>query len=156
MLLAEGLAEKAAMVKRLAQLKPRITDAARYQEGEEPEEAAEDLLGQAEALVHQIGNLERRVHATNAASELEPGYTITAALSDRRTLDLQVQLITAAADAAGGGRSYFARQLRTELVSRSALPVAALRTRADALAVERRELDLLIQKAGWVTELARD
>ncbi|MBC8093936.1 MAG: hypothetical protein H7Y15_18765, partial [Pseudonocardia sp.] len=45
------------------------------------------------------------------------------------------------------------RQLRSELRQLSALPVAELRTRADGVARDLRELDVRIQQANWEADL---
>ncbi len=60
---------------------------ARYQEGEQPAESAVDLLAQARALTGDLESLIRRINRTNAASELEPGVTITDAIARRDALE---------------------------------------------------------------------
>jgi hypothetical protein len=45
------------------------------------------------------------------------------------------------------------RQLRSELKMVTALPVAALRSQADELAREIRELDVRIQQSNWQFDL---
>ncbi|GAA2530585.1 hypothetical protein GCM10010295_10200 [Streptomyces intermedius] len=62
---------------------------------------------------------------------------------------------SAAADAAAGsgGRGGYGRQLRSELLMLSALPVAELRVRADLVARELRQLDVRIQRADWEADL---
>ena len=57
-----------------------------------------------------------------------------------------------ASDAARGASGGY-RQLRSELRMFSALPVAELRDRADAVAKDLRELDVEIQKTNWEAEL---
>jgi hypothetical protein len=46
--------------------------------------------------------------------------------------------------------------MRSELRQVSALPVAALRARADAVAQELRELDNRIQQANWSHDLEEE
>ena len=48
------------------------------------------------------------------------------------------------------------RQMRSELRQVSALPVAQLRSRADAVAQELRELDNRIQQANWSNDLEEE
>ncbi|WP_306749588.1 DIP1984 family protein [Saccharothrix yanglingensis] len=46
-----------------------------------------------------------------------------------------------------------ARQLRSELLHASALPVATLRADADRLARDIREIDIDIQQANWQVDV---
>ncbi|MEV0272287.1 hypothetical protein AB0H43_26220 [Hamadaea sp. NPDC050747] len=45
------------------------------------------------------------------------------------------------------------RQLRSELKMFSALPVAELRTQADAVARKLRDLDVQVQRTNWEADL---
>jgi hypothetical protein len=128
---------------------------ARYQEGEEPAENANELLAKGRTLIGELRELIRRINRTNSATELEPGFTLTDALALRDGYAAQYKLVTAAADAgAGGGEGVvWARQLRSELQQVSAVQVADLRAEADQIAEARRNLDVRIQQAGWATEL---
>ncbi|WP_431676689.1 DIP1984 family protein [Kitasatospora sp. KL5] len=152
MKLAEALALRADAVRRVEQLRTRIAASARYQEGEEPAEDAGQLLAESAAVLDDLESLVRRINRTNAAAALDGGGTLTDALARRDVLRLRHSVVTAAADAAAG--QYGAvRQLRSELRMLSALPVAELRSRADALAREIREVDVRIQRANWEVDL---
>ncbi|HEY3505409.1 MAG TPA: DIP1984 family protein [Actinocatenispora sp.] len=154
MKLAEGLAERAAAVRRVEQLRARIVGSARYQEGETPPEDAAELLADAEQTLAQLESLIRRINATNATTRLDGDVTITDALARRDVLRLRHSLITAAADAAAGkDQRGLGRQLRSELLMLSALPVATLRQRADVLARDLRTVDTQIQRANWEADL---
>ncbi|MCX3063644.1 DIP1984 family protein [Streptomyces beihaiensis] len=154
MKLAEALAERAEAVRRVEQLKSRVVDSARYQEGETPAENASDLLAEADEALSALETLIRRVNRTNATVQLAEGGTLTDALARRDVLRMRHAVLTAAADAAAGagGRGY-GRQLRSELLMLSALPVADLRRQADDLAREIRELDVRIQRTNWEADL---
>ena len=78
---------------------------------------------------------------------------MTDALAARDVLRLQHSLLADAAAAASGANDQFLRQMRSELRQISALPVAELRSRADAVAQELRELDNRIQQANWLHDL---
>jgi hypothetical protein len=152
--LAEALAERAEAVRRVSQLRARIIGSARYQEGETPPENAAELLAESERVLDELESLIRRINATNAATRLDDGATITDALARRDVLRLRHSLLTAAADAAAGAdRRGAGRQLRSELLMLSALPVADLRGQADRLAREIRAVDTLIQRANWEVDL---
>lgn len=152
MKLAEALAVRADLQRRIEQLRSRISDNARYQEGEEPAEDAAALLVEADAALDQLRELIRRINATNSRVVVGDG-TMTDALATRDVLRMRHSLLTDAAAAASGSTQGFMRQMRSELRQFSALPVAELRTRADDVARELRELDSSIQQANWGSDL---
>jgi len=152
MKLAEALARRTDTSRRVDQLRARIADNARYQEGEPPSEDAADLLIEAENALTELESLVRKINATNAATPLGNG-TITDALARRDVLRLRHALITSSANAAAGKNQQAYRQLRSELMYVSALTVRPLRERADNLARELREVDLQVQQANWSTDL---
>lgn len=154
MKLAEALALRADAQKRLEQLKVRAVASARYQEGEPPVEDAAALLARADEVVGEIEDLVRRINRTNAATELEPGMTLTDAIARRDALVSRRRLAAAVADAAAGDAGHgWARQLRSELRFVTDLPVRELRDRADRLARDHRELDTRLQAANWTVDV---
>ncbi|MFI9787556.1 DIP1984 family protein [Kitasatospora sp. NPDC051984] len=157
MKLAEALAQRAAAVRQVEQLRARVVGSARYQEGEEPAENAAEILAQAAEVLAELELLIRRINRTNATVVVEGGGTLTDALARRDVLRLRHSVLTSAADAASGRDQRGAvRQLRSELRILSALPVAELRAQADLLAKEIREVDTLIQRTNWEIDLIED
>ncbi len=152
MKLAEALALRAEATRRIEQLRGRIVDNARYQEGEEPAEDAAGLLAQTSEACAELEALIRRINRTNAIAPLGAA-TITDAIARRDMLKLRHSVITAAADAAAGREHGWSRQLRSELAFVSALPVAELRAQADDVARRIRELDTDIQRTNWEVDL---
>jgi hypothetical protein len=154
MKLAEALALRSDAQKRAIQLQARALASARYQEGEQPPESAADLLVEARAVVDEVETLVRRINRTNAATELEPGVTITDAIARRDALAQHRKVLAAVADAAAGrGDGRMWRQLRSELREVTDLPVGELRREADDVSRQYRELDVRLQQANWATEL---
>nr|WP_221382574.1 DIP1984 family protein [Actinoplanes polyasparticus] len=152
MKLAEALALRADASRRAEQLRSRITGSARYQEGETPAEDAASLLAEASEVLDQLESLIRRINRTNAATPVGDG-TLTDALARRDVLRLRHSIISAAADAAAGEGQRGYRQLRSELRMIPALPVAAIRSQADDLARQIREVDTTIQRMNWEVDL---
>ncbi len=152
MKLAEALTARADLQRRIEQLRARVTANARYQEGEEPAEDAAALLVEADAALTRLRDLIRRINATNARLDLGSDGTMTDALATRDVLRLRHSLLADAASAASGSDLGF-RQMRSELRTLAALPVAQLRLDADAVAQELRELDNRIQQANWNSDL---
>ncbi|PSJ30139.1 hypothetical protein B7P34_03855 [Streptosporangium nondiastaticum] len=154
MKLAEALAERAEATRRVEQLRARVVSSARYQEGETPAEDAAQLLAEAGEALETLETLIRRINRTNAAARIGQDGTLTDALARRDVLRLRHAVVTSAADAAAGtGERGYGRQLRSELMMLSALPVAELRAQADVLAREIREIDVRIQRANWEVDL---
>ena len=152
--LAEALAERAEATRRVERLRARVVGSARYQEGETPAEDAAALLAEAGEVLDSLESLIRRINRTNAAVTMGRDGTVTDALARRDVLRLRHAVVTAAADAAAGrDQRGVARQLRSELMMLSALPVAELRAQADVLAREIREVDLRIQRTNWEADL---
>ena len=152
MKLAEALAQRADAARRVQQLRSRIEANARYQEGESPAEDATALLVEAGGALSELESLIRRINRTNAATVVEGGGTLTDALARRDVLRLRHGVITAAAGAAGGSSSGY-RQLRSELKMIPALSVTELRSEADDLGRQIREVDMLIQRTNWEADL---
>jgi hypothetical protein len=150
--LAEALAARADASRRVEQLRARIAANARYQEGEEPAEDAAALLREAGEVLGQLEQLIRRINRTNADTQVEGGGTLTDALARRDVLRLRHGVVAGAATAAAGDGQRF-RQLRSELRMLPALPVGELRDRADDLARQIREVDMLIQRTNWEVDL---
>jgi len=153
MLLAEALRERADAQRQLAALRERISDTARYTEGEEPVENAAVLLEEAESVIHRLQALILLINRANLEAVLADGRTLTAALAERDALRARFGLLKAAADAATGGRETF-RFGRQELRTFAALDVTDLRRQADDVARQIRELDLAIERVNFSTEIA--
>ena len=151
MLLAEALNERADTQSRLSDLRQRLGDNARVQEGERPAEDPQALLYQAIDATERIRTLIVAINLTNTKTALPNGVTVTAALARRDALGQQIRVITEAASRASGGA---ARRGRSELREVALLDVAALRGEADRLAIERRDLDATLQQVNWSTDLA--
>lgn len=150
MKLAEALAARADSARRVEQLRSRLVDNARYQEGDEPAEDATVLLAEADTVLDELESLIRRINRTNAATPLGVG-TLTDAIARRDVLRQRHSVLTATADAASGAG--VGRQLRSELRWLSSVPVAEVRRRADDVAREIRTIDVDIQRTNWEVDL---
>ncbi|MGC0364749.1 hypothetical protein ABH922_002733 [Rhodococcus sp. 27YEA15] len=153
MKLAEALALRSSVNHKILQLRERIVANARHQEGEEPPENAVALLDELSFTLDEFERLIRNINRTNAQTVLGDG-TITDALARRDVLRLRHGAITDAANAGSGRQEHgYGRQLRSELVHVSAVPVAELRSTADDLARRIREVDTAIQRLNWEVDL---
>jgi hypothetical protein len=149
-LLAEALSERADARRRLSDLRYRIGQNARVQEGTRPAEDPQVLLNRALDTSDRIRVLAVAIDVTNVASTLPDGTTVTEALAHIDALDRRIRVLTEAADRA---TDRVARRGRSEVRELSMFDVGGLRDDADRLAAERRVLDAALQLVNWTTEL---
>ncbi|HUY79003.1 MAG TPA: DIP1984 family protein, partial [Ktedonobacterales bacterium] len=98
MKLAEALALRADIQKRISGLGDRVEESAKVQEGEQPPENPEELLAQLDELFGQLGSLIARINRTNLSATLANGTTLTDALARRDVLALRYRTLDAIAD----------------------------------------------------------
>jgi len=151
---AEALAMRSDLSKRLVQLRSRAQANARHQEDEAPAEDAAALLAEADRVLTELEDLFRRINRTNAATIVDGEMTLTDALAQRDVLRLRHSLYTSVADAASGRGPEYSRQMRSELRNVAAVPVSELRATADRLAQQHRQLDIQVQRVNWEADLA--
>lgn len=150
MKLAKALMLRADIQKRLEQLKERICDDAIVQQGDEPSEDPNKLIGEYEELANQLETLIVRINATNLQARLDSGETVTAALARRDVLRRRLAMYRKLAKAASVKQTrYSASEVRFE----KTVDVAEIRRKHDKLAKKYRRLDAEIQAVNWNTEL---
>lgn len=149
MKLAEALILRSDLQKRMEQLRQRLTASALVQEGEQPPENPEDLLGELDRTANQLEKLIRRINLTNAAEEKQ-GKTLTELLARRDVLTQKISILRSLLETAG---HTVMRGSRMEVKIRSTVDVADLRRQSDDLAKELRILDTAIQSANWLIDL---
>jgi methyl-accepting chemotaxis protein len=149
MKVAEALALRADLQRRLEQLKQRLVKNARVQEGDEPAELPDKLQTEFEHCAAELSSLIRRINRTNASSQLGTG-TLADALAERDVLKIRQNAYRELAAAASTTQT---RTTRSEVKFVSTVGIAAIQRKADDLAKELRELDNRIQEADWKTNL---
>jgi hypothetical protein len=150
MALGEALTVRADTQRRLAELRTRLLAAAQTQEGEAPAEDPRALLAEFEQAAAELEELIARINRTNLTVQLATGESLTGALARRDVLALRYQTLRGLADAASAQpERYSLREIKVT----ATVDVAEIRRRADALARERRELDIALQAANWANTL---
>lgn len=91
MKLAEALQERADIQKRLSQLRGRLLNNAKVQEGEKPVEEPAQLLQEMDGMVERLEELILRINMTNAQTT-DNGETLTALLAKRECLQKKLLL----------------------------------------------------------------
>jgi hypothetical protein len=150
MKLAEALMLRADYQKRAEQLKQRLNQNAKVQEGDTPAENPADLLAELERIAGDLVSLIQRINRTNSATLLEGAQTLADALAERDVLQLRLGAYRELAQAASITQT---RATRSEVKFHSTVNVGEVQQEADRLAKAYRELDARIQAANWLTEV---
>lgn len=149
MKLAEALQERADIQKRLAQLRGRLLNNAKVQEGEQPVENPAELLQEMDGMILRLEELILRINMTNARI-VSDGETLTSLLAKRECLQKKVGLMRDFLDRAS---ELVERSAYTEIKVHSTVSVPEKRKELDVLSKELRDLDSRIQQLNWLTEL---
>ena len=104
MKVAEALALRADLQRRLEQLKVRLVKNARIQEGDKPEEDPAELQAELDKLAQELTSLIQRINRTNAASRLGD-RTLADALAERDVLKIRYNAYRELATAASTSQS---------------------------------------------------
>lgn len=149
MKLAEALAERADLQKRIQQLKERLNLNAKVQEGEQPNENPEDLLTELDTLISRLEQLITAINKTNSLTFAD-GENLTALLAKRDCLSLKITILQ---DFLNEANDIFYRGTRTEIKICSTVSITKKRKELDNLSRDLRKLDIRIQQCNWTTDL---
>ena len=150
MKLAEALAERSDCQKRLELIGSRLDRTARIQEGEQPAEEPNELLVEANRIYTRLLELISAINRTNSRTAFDNERTISDVIVERDLIGKRRDFLSGVADAAN---SRWDRYSKSEVRYVMTVPVGKLRSQADQLAKQYRELDLRIQELNWKTEL---
>ena len=149
MKLAEALNQRADLQKRIAQLKERLSNNAKVQEGDEPAEKPADLFKELDGSLRELESLIVRINRTNQETVWE-GKTLTEMIAGKDVLSLQLSVLRSVLEAANVRSDRFSRN---EIKFVRTIDVNALQKQVDDLSRDLRELDSKLQQANWMTEL---
>ena len=149
MKLAEALILRADCQKKISQLRQRLSRCAKVQEGEQPPEDPQVLLGELSGAIAQLTTLIQRINRTNANTAFDPG-NLSDALARRDTLAIQRNVLNNLIQEAALTQN---RYSRSEVRLVSTVNVAELQQQVDSLAQEYRLLDTQIQSLNWQVDM---
>ncbi len=150
MKLAEALILRADAQSRIAQLKQRLFQNAKVQEGERPAEEPRGLMAELDRLYAEVNNLVVQINRTNMQTAFDGEISLADGLARRDVLGNQAATYR---ELAQNAMVVHDRYTHTEIRYTSTVDVAAAQLRADELYQARRELDTRIQELNWTTEL---
>ena len=150
MKLAEALILRSDLQKKIQELRFRLRNVIKIQEGEEAAENPSDLFREVNGVLEQFESLVQKINRTNSQTEYGEGMTITDALARREKLQLKRSVFSDVMDTAS---IRYDRSSRTEIKFITTVDISALQKQVDELAKEHRTLDTRIQELNWTTEL---
>ena len=149
MKLAEALNQRADLQKRIAQLKERLNNNVKVQEGDSPAEDPKDLFTELDASIAQLKDIIYRINKTNLETSVD-GRSLTDIIADKDTLSLKISTLREVLENANVRSD---RYSRNEIKFVRTIDIAKLQKQIDDLSKELRELDVKLQQANWSTEL---
>lgn len=150
MKLAEALALRSDLQKKIESLRKRIANNAVVQEGSTPHEDPDKLLKSAFGTMKELRTLVVKINAANAANTLPDGRTITEAIADRDELGQRhAMLQTAVSNSHKEPDRYAVAEIRWV----ACYDVKTLQKQLEDTAKKIRELNLLIQETNWQIDL---
>ena len=149
MKLAEALNQRADLQKRIAQLRERLSNNVKVQEGDKPAENPEDLFKELEGALKQLKDLIVSINRTNQETVVD-GKTLTEMIAEKDVLSMHLSALRDTLDAANVRSD---RYSRNEIKFVRTIDVNALQKKVDDLSRDLREMDSRLQQANWTTEL---
>lgn len=149
MKLAEALIQRADNKKRIEQLKKRLIENAKVQEGDKPAENPIKILKELEDLLVNQEELINKINQTNVATALGNG-TLASQISKRDMLLKKHAILTSFLDA---GKIRIERYSKTEIKYETTFDIVKIQKEVDEIAREIRETDTSIQEKNWTVTL---
>ena len=149
MKLAEALILRADCQKQIAQLRQRLSRCVKVQEGEQPPEDPQVLMGELSSAIAQLTTLIQRINRTNSSTPFDPG-NLSDALARRDTLGMQRNALQQLIQDASVTKN---RYSRSEVKFVSTVDIADLQRQVDSLSQEYRLLDTQVQSLNWQVDL---
>ena len=149
MKLAEALNQRADLQKKIAQIRERLANNVKVQEGDDPMESPDDLFVELEYSLKQLKDLIVRINKTNQETDWE-GATLTEMIAEKDILSMHLSALRNTLESANIRND---RYSRNEIKFVRTVDVAELQKQTDRLSKAIRELDTKLQQANWMTEL---
>jgi hypothetical protein len=149
MKLAEALSNRADLQRRISQLKGRLKDSAKVQEGDTPAEDVKALFLELDSCLEKQEKLIYQINYTNMQI-MHNGENLSRMLARRDSLSARVSLMREVLKHVTETETRYGRN---ELRYIRTVDVANLRKDTDSYCKQLRELDNLIQSINWTVDL---
>jgi hypothetical protein len=149
MKLAEALSIRADLQKRIAQLKDRLKDNSKIQEGDVPVEEPKELWIELDDNLKQLESLIYQINVTNMHT-LHNGISLTKLIAQKDVLTMRVSTMREVLRHTSEMGDRYSRQ---EIKYIRTVDAAELRKKVDSYSRQLRELDIEIQSLNWTVDL---
>ena len=150
MKLAEALIIRADLQIKAAQIKQRMAQNIKVEEGEEPAEDIDLLFKKYESVMTELETIITRINKTNAATEMDKS-TLADAIAKRDCIKAKISTYRELIDKASVIRERLYSSEKTKYVR--CVDITELRKITDDLAKQYRELDTKMQGLNWTVDL---
>lgn len=134
---------------RIEQLKVRLLNNMKVQEGDKPVEQPADLMKELDTCLVQLEEMIYRINATNMKT-VKDGRTLTEMMAERDVLGKRLQVLREVFDRASQSQDRYGRN---EIRYVTTIDVPALRKQIDTYSQQLRKLDMEIQTLNFSTDL---
>ena len=149
MKLAEALSRRSALEEKIDELKTRLGNNVKVQEGDTPFEDPCELIKELDRVLEEFHRIVFRINLTNTRTVFE-GRTLTDMLAERDMLKKKTRILS---DTISLLTDRGNRYSRNEIKYVATVDPAELRKIYDATSSQLRKLDLRIQAIGWEADL---
>ena len=150
MKLAEALSIRKDLQTHINDLRTRLVNNVKIQEGDEPAEDPKDLLKELDSCLKQLEEYIYRINVTNMRT-MRGDKSLTQLMAERDVLTKRVSVLQEVFNQASSSSSE--RYSRSEIKYVTTVDVKALRKQIDKLSAQLRQLDIEIQSINFSTEL---
>lgn len=150
MKLGEALIVRSDYQKRIEQLRNRLLQNAKIQEGETPNEDPYELIKELNQIFSNLKQLIKNINRTNLLTTFGEQQSLADALTERDLLGHERKIYSALLDVAAMQHE---RYSRTEIKSITTINVKDTQKYVDELSRKHRMLDTKIQEINWLTNV---
>jgi len=150
MKLAEALIIRSDYQKRLDQLKVRLGQNVKIQEGETPNEDPKELEKELSHLLKELRKIIKKINRTNLQTPFDDNQSLADALTDRDLLGQEKKIYSSLLTQATVRQD---RYSKSEIKFISTINVKETQVYADELSRKFRVVDTKIQELNWLTNL---
>lgn len=149
MKLAEALSLRKDLETRISKIKDRLENVVRIQEGDQPAEDPQELIGELDRCLTQLEHLIYSINVTNMQIVTEDGQTMTKLLAERDILKKRIDVLRHTFNEATNSGSRYRNEIRYV----TTIEVKPLRQQLDKFAQQYRQLDMEIQELNFTNDL---
>lgn len=153
MKLAEALSIRSQLTNKVIQLRSRLNDCVKIQEGDEVAETPQQVVEELDTTLTELRRIIYAINMTNTLTIDEDGRNITYLIAERDTLKQRVSMLSSAVDTLTQKES---RYNRSEIRYIRTVDVTEFRKIYNESAANLRKLDLHIQGLGFTTDLIEE